>query len=412
MAKSVSAVVLLARRFLLSKKSDQFLSFIAWVSVVGVALGVLALTVVTSVINGFEGELTKVITGMNGDVILYSRGEPVSNADQVEDKIKKVVPEVDRITHSFIAELMVSGPKGVAGGVLEGLDLNTVGDVTNVPNRVVSGRLPENSREVALTGQLADRIGAVVDSEIRLIFPFTGEGDEKQAVESNSARVVNAQVVGIVKMGLYEYDSKFVFGTLRGVQEASKQPDKVTAFKIKLTPGTDVRRASDRLNDGFGYPFRAKDWAQLNKNLFYAIQLEKVVIAVILTVMVIVAAFNVVSTLMMMMHDKTKEIAILKAMGLRPGQSFRLFCLIGLGMGVVGTFFGIVIGMGINFFLKTTRLIELPSDIYYINFLPVIVSWRDIGLVALFAIGISFLATLYPGWKVARRSPLEGLRYE
>ncbi|MCM2277844.1 MAG: ABC transporter permease [Oligoflexia bacterium] len=416
MAKRVSAVWLLANRFLLSKSSDGFLSFIAWVSVVGIALGVLALTVVTSVVNGFEGELTRIISGMNGDVILYSRAEPLSEPELIEGKIRRIVPEAAAITRSLVTELMVAGPHGVGGAVLEGVDLATVADVTDVPRRLVTGRLPHAGNEVAVGSALADRIGAKVGEELRLILPFVDEGQVKKGAREQESvgapKAVTANVVGIVRMGMYEYDSKYVFGALDGVQRFLGQPGKVSTFKVKLREGAESRAASDRLTDNFGYPFRSKDWAQLNKNLFYAIKLEKVVIAIILTVIVLVAAFNVVSTLMMMIHDKTKEIAILKAMGFRAGQSFRLFCLVGFGMGLVGTIAGVGLGLGINWVLHRTRWIDLPADIYYIGYLPVVVRWSEIGLIAGVALSIAFFAAVYPGWKVARRSPLDGLRYE
>jgi lipoprotein-releasing system permease protein len=408
--RSVSAVGLLARRFLLSKSSDGFLSLIAWVSVVGVALGVLALVVVTSVINGFEGELARVITGMNGDVVLYTRSDPLRDPELVEKRIRDVVPEVQAITDLFVTELMAAGPSGVAGAILEGLDFTTVGFVTDESRRLTDGRMPSAPNEVALGSFLADRLGVRTGSTVRLIIPNLNEEGSEGKAEIPEATEMN--VTGIVKMGMYEYDSKFIYATLPGVQKLLNYPDRVTTFKIKLSPGSDSTRVAERLGDQFGYPFRAKNWAMLNKNLLYAIQLEKAVIAIILTVIIIVAAFNVVSTLMMMIHDKTKEIAILKAMGFRPSQGFGLFCMIGVGMGLVGTFFGVSIALGINFILAKTHLIRLPADIYYIGFLPVVVRWREVGLIALVAIGISFLATLYPGWKVARRSPLDGLRYE
>lgn len=410
MSRPISAVFLLARRFLLSRSSDGFISLIAWVSVIGVTLGVLALTVVTSVINGFEGELTQVITGMNGDVLLYSRSEAISDAPAIEEKIRKILPETRAITDSFVSEIMASGPNGVAGAVLEGLDPATVGDVTVIPRRVVEGRIPAGENEVAVTSALAERIGAKVGSDLRLILPSVGSKDEES--EQAAPKAVTIQVVGIVRMGMYEYDSKFIFATLPMVQKVLEDPGKVTTFKIALRSGADSRAASDRLSASFGFPFRAKDWSQLNKNLFYAIQLEKAVISIILTVIVIVAAFNVVSTLMMMIHDKTKEIAILKAMGFKPGQSFRLFCLIGIGMGAVGTVLGIVLGIGVNALIGRFRLIKLPADIYYISFLPVVVRWQEIAVIGLAALVIAFAATIYPGWKVARRSPLEGLRYD
>ncbi len=405
MAASESLVCKLAFRFLLSKISDGFLSFIAMISIIGVALGVTALTVVISVINGFEGELSRVITSMNGDVLLYSRGDPLSDPDRIEEEIRKITPQVEAITSSFVTELMVSGPAGVSGAVLQGIELGRIGEVTQIPRRVTQGRLPEKAGEIALGSVIADKIGAAIGLDIRVIAPFTGESESLPSV-------ISVRVVGIFNMGMYDYDSKFIFMTLKSVQEFLNQPGRVTSFYIKLKPGENTRRASDRLSQSFDFPFRAKDWGQLNKNLFYAIQLEKVVIAIILTVIIIVAAFNVVSTLMMMIHDKTKEIAILKAMGFRPAQSFRLFCLIGLGIGGVGTAMGVVAGLGLGWILERTHLVHLPADIYYIGYLPVAVRWKEIGWIAILALLISFLATIYPSWKVSRRPPLEGLRYE
>jgi lipoprotein-releasing system permease protein len=385
------------------------------VSVLGVLLGVVALVVVTSVINGFQGELVKVITGMNGHVILYSRGEAISEPSQVEAKIRQTVPEAIAITRSMITELMVSGSSGVAGAILEGVDLATVDRVTNLRGKITSGRLPQKSGEVAIGDSLASRIGAKVGAEIRVIVPFAGvmiDESTSDGTLSNIPKSVSAVVVGIVKMGMHQYDSKFVYTTLEAAQEILEQPDKVSSFKILLPQGVDSRKVSDRLSENFGYPFRAKDWGQLNKNIFYAIELEKVVIAIIMTIIVIVAAFNVVSTLMMMIYDKTKEIAILKAMGFKPTQSFGLFCLIGLGIGMVGTLGGLGLGLFLNWVLRTTRLIELPADVYYIGYLPVKENWVEIGMIVGVSMIITLLATFYPAYKVSTRSPLEGIRYE
>ncbi len=401
---------MLARRFLLSKASDQFISFIAWVSVVGVALGVLALTVVTSVINGFENELSRVVTGMNGDVVLYSRSEPISDPEAVEARVRKVLPQAQAVTASFVTELMTAGPAGVAGSVIEGFDAATLGSVTAVPRAITQGVLPSKEGEVALGSSLAQRIGAIVGSDVRLIIPFIEA--EADGGAAGASRSVSVRVVGIVKMGLNDYDSKFVFAPIESIQKLLNFPGRVTNFKIKLTPGSSPRRAADRLTDHFGFPFRAKSWSDLNRNLLYAIELEKAVISIILAAIVIVAAFNVVSTLMMMIHDKTKEIGILKAMGFTRRQSFTLFCTIGVGMGVVGTAVGVGLGLAINNVLARTRLIDLPPEIYNIGFLPVITRWREVGAIALGAVLIAFVATLYPAIRVSLRSPLEGLRYD
>ena len=412
---SGNPVTMLAKKFLLSKASDGFLSFIAWVSVVGVALGVLSLTVVTSVINGFEGELIKTITGMNGDVVLYSRGDPVGDAPAVEEKIRRVLPAAEAITPSFMAELMVSGPDGVAGAVIDGIDSATFGSVTSVASHVVQGRMPEKEGEIALGASLASRIGVFEGNQVRIIVPFVQDKSGATGADTggmSAPKVFKARVSGIIKMGMHDYDSKFMFAPMLDVQKYLDYPGRVTSFRIKLRDGSDSRRASDALSANFGYPFRAKDWGQQHKNLFYAIQLEKAVIAVILTVIVIVAAFNVVSTLMMMIHDKTKELAILKAMGLRPAQGFALFCYTGMGIGAVGVAAGVAVGMVLNKILERTKIINLPADIYYIDYLPVIVRWNEIALVGLVALLITFAATIYPSWRAVKRSPLDGLRYE
>jgi lipoprotein-releasing system permease protein len=408
--------LLLARRFLLSKSSEGFLSLISWVSVLGVTLGVVALVVVTSVINGFEGELVRVITGMYGDVVLYSRGEPLSDPSSVEKKIRQYAPATEQVTPSFVFDLMVSGKQGVAGAILEGVDFPSVGLVTQLKDRVVAGRLPVEPGEVALGTSLAERIGARgEEDEVRLVVPYVGEGEEGNSgspAASNSPKVIPVKVVGLIRMGMHEYDSKFVYASLPFVQEKLGFPGNVTSFKIRLRKGASSRQASDQLREGFGSPFQAKDWSQLNRNLFYAIQLEKAVISIILTVIVLVAAFNIVSTLMMMIHDKTKEIAILKAMGFSALTSFRLFVMMGLGIGVVGTAAGVGVGVGLNQILAKTHLIDLPADIYYIPFLPVVTRWPEVFVIALGAVAITGFATLYPSLQVSRRSPMEGIRHE
>jgi lipoprotein-releasing system permease protein len=410
MSRSPSAVLTLAWRFLMSKASDGFLSFIAWVSVVGVALGVLALTAVTSVMNGFEGELVRIITGMNGDVVLYSRGEPIAESQEVMDRVRSQIPEVRAIAPSFVSEMMVSGPSGVAGMVLEGVERDSIAHVTSIPERVIRGTFPVTENEVMVGEALADRIGAKPGSDIKLIAPFLG--DESGVEGAGEPKVIPVKVSGIFKMGMYDYDSKFIIARLRDVQRVLSQPGRVTTFKLRLKEGSNSREVSDRLRDSFGYPFHAKDWGQLNKNLFYAIELEKAVIAIILTVIVIVAAFNVVSTLMMMIHDKTREIAILKAMGFSRGSAFRLFCWTGMGIGAVGTVAGIGLGLVAAFGIGNTRLIELPAEIYPVSYLPVLVRWSEVLLIGGGALLITFAATLYPSWMVARRQPLEGIRQE
>lgn len=411
MAFRESVIGLLTRRFLLSKQSDGFLSFISGVSMIGVAMGVMALVVVTSVVNGFEAELTRAITGMNGEVIVYSRGNPVSDPNLLEEKIKKIAPEAQAITRSFVTELMISGPQGVAGAFLEGADFATLGEVTTLPQRLSEGALPTQENEIILGSALAERIGAHVGDDVKLLLPFVGEGFAAGAV-SSTPKVIPARVAAIFAMGLYQYDSKYALATLPAIQNALKQPGRVTTFKLKLESSADAEVVSNRLTENFGHPFKAKDWSQLNKNLFYAIRLEKVVISIILAAIIVVAAFNVVSTLMMMIHDKNREIAILKAIGFHKKSAFHLFSRIGVTIGGIGALSGLVLGLGLNVLIEKTRWIHLPADIYYIGFLPVVVRWKEVLLITGLGLLISLLATLYPAIQAANRSPLEGLRYQ
>jgi lipoprotein-releasing system permease protein len=413
MARRPNPVSILAKGFLLSKSSDGFLSLIAWVSIVGVALGVLALTVVTSVINGFEGELGEAISGLNGDVVLYSRADPVADPAVIEKKIMRTLPQAQAISTSLITELMAAGPKGTGGVVLEGVDPTAAAKATTLAKRISSGRMPEKDGEIVLARVLADKIGANTGSVIRLVIPqIASAGTEGQSRGMGVPKIVEATVVGIASLGLYEYDSKYAFAKIGWSQSIFHLENRASTFKIKLPRGDDSRAASDRLSESFGYPFRAKDWTQLNKNLFYAIKLEKVVIAIILLTIVIVAAFNVVSTLMMMIHDKSKEIAILKAMGLKPSQAFRIFAWIGLGIGCVGTAAGMGLGLLLNVIIDRTRMFKLPADVYYIDHLPVTMNWAEIAMIALLAVGIMLLATFYPAFRVSTQSPMEGIRYD
>jgi lipoprotein-releasing system permease protein len=412
MARRRNPVTVLAKGFLLSKSSDGFLSLIAWVSIVGVALGVFALAVVTSVVNGFEGEIGNAISGLNGDVVLYSRAEPVGDPPLIESKIRRALPEAQAISVSLITELMAAGPKGTGGMVLEGVDPERVGQATTLPQRVTSGRMPQKDGEIVLARVLAEKIGAEPGTSIRLVIPQLASAGSEGKRTSSVPKIIEVMVVGVASLGMYEYDSKYGFARIDWVRRIFGLGERASTFKIKLPPRSDSRKASDRLSESFGYPFRAKDWTQLNRNLFYAIKLEKIVISIILLAIVVVAAFNVVSTLMMMIHDKAKEIAILKAMGLTPSQSFRIFTYIGLGIGAVGTASGMAAGLGLDWLLDRTKLIRLPADVYYIDHLPVLIDWREIALIAFATILILFVATLFPAFRVSTQSPMEGIRYD
>ena len=403
----------IAIRFLLSKSRGNFLSFITIISIVGVSVGVLALLVVTSVVNGFENELTHVITGTQGDVLFYTRASPIRDREALEKKIREFAPGIESMTGSFVSEVMFHGPDGVAGGVLEGVDLRSWSSVLSVGERLGEGSvLPENEGEILLGSALAERLGVKVGDAIRVIIPFSSmEEDEDQGF--GAPRVQDFKLVGIVHLGMYDYDSKYAYAPLASVQRLvyGEDQDFITSFRIKLKKPSTAQAVGAELSQHFGFPYRIRDWSQLNRNLLYAIKLEKAVIAVLLTAIMIVAAFNVISALLMMVYEKEKEISILRVLGVRRRDHFYLFALIGSALGLAGTVVGVILGVFATLILRYSRFIKLPAEVYHLEYLPVIIRWTEWCGIGVMAFVICFLATVGPAARIARRTPVEGLRW-
>jgi lipoprotein-releasing system permease protein len=403
----------IAVRFLLSKSRGNFLSFITFISIIGVCIGVLALLVVTSVVNGFENELTRVIAGTQGDVLFYTRGSPIRDKVDLEKKIREFAPGVSTMTGSYVSEVMFHGPEGVAGGALEGVDLQSWSSVIQVADRVgTGGVLPANEGEILLGSALAERLGVQVGDAIRVIIPFSS-ADEEEEGGFGAPRVQDFKLVGIVHLGMYDYDSKYAYAPLSSVQRLvyGEDRDFITSFRMRLKDPSAAQAVAAELSQHFGFPYRVRDWSQLNKNLLYAIKLEKAVIAVLLTAIMVVAAFNVISALLMMVYEKEKEIAILRVLGVRRRDHFYLFSLIGSFLGLAGTLFGVVLGVVATAVLRSTRFIQLPAEVYHLEYLPVIIRWTEWSAIGAMAFLICFLATVGPAARIARRSPVEGLRW-
>lgn len=403
----------IATHFLRSKSRGNFLSFITAISILGVCVGVLALLVVTSVVNGFENELTQVITGTQGDVLFYTRGSPIRDKDALQKKIREFAPGIKDITGSFVSEVMFNGPSGVAGGALEGVDLSNWSSVISVGDRLNPGSvLPQNEGEIVLGSALAEKLGVNRDDTVRVIIPFSGVEEEEDS-GFGSPRVQDFKVVGVVHLGMYDYDSKYAYAPLPSVQKLvfSEPKDFITSFRMKLKNPDSAQAVAAELSQHFGFPYRVRDWSQLNKNLLYAIKLEKVVITVLLTAIMVVAAFNVISALLMMVYEKEKEVAILRVLGVRQRDQFYLFSFIGSFFGLMGTFLGVIFGLVTIFILRKTQFIHLPAEVYHLEYLPVVIRWTEWCAIGLMAFVICFLATVGPAARIARRSPVEGLRW-
>jgi lipoprotein-releasing system permease protein len=410
----------IALRFLNSKKTDDdsphthFLSFVTLVSVIGVCVGVLALLVVTSVVNGFEKELTQIIAGTQGDIIFYSRGSPIRDRESLSRKVKEFTPHFEAITGSFVSEVMFHGPNGVSGGIIEGVDLETWNSVTSVEKHIQKGGVfPVEEGQIAIGESLAEKLGVKAGDSIRVILPFSGyEGDSG----FGSPRVQDFQITGLLHLGMHDYDSKYAYALLPSVQrlvfgESAGEKNFITSFRLKLTDSNLAAESANELSKHFGFPYRVKDWGQLNRNLLYAIQLEKGVITALLTAIMVVAAFNVISALLMMVYEKEKEITILRVLGMKMRDQFILFSWVGSFFGLLGTLAGVVMGLLFVFILSKTHLISLPAEIYHLEYLPVVIRYTEWCAIALMAFVICFLATVFPAAKIARRSPVEGLKW-
>lgn len=407
---SRNVISLIARRFIFDRKGSDdemakgFVSFIAAISITGLALGVTALLVVTSVMNGFEKELQRTLTAFHGHVLLFSKGEPVSHPENYMKDISTHYPSVKAISPYIFAEVMLSTAHGVVGSVVEGIDLPTFSQVSEVSKRIQKGRLPEGPQEISLGEELARRLNADVGDSIFLTLPFS-EIPGKSKVQKLS-------VVGILKLGMFDYDSKYSLIELHEMQSLLQLEGKVNAFKILTEDAGRSSRLASALSDRYTYPLRARDWSTLNQNLFYAIRLEKVVIGIILMVIILVASFNIVSTLIMMVHEKQRQIAMLKALGFGVRSTFGLFLFMGGGMALCGTALGLGVGRALCALVQWRSIIDLPPDIYMLSRLPVEIRWVEWGAICVAAIILALISTLIPSYRISKEAPAKGLRYE
>jgi lipoprotein-releasing system permease protein len=407
----MSIVSLVAKRFLTGKKRNTFLSFIALVSLFGVCLGVAALTVVMGVMEGFETQLQSIITGTHSHIVVYSSRQAIASPEELEERIQQIAPDqIEAMSPYIFSEVMLAKGARVVGSMIEGIEAS-VTKATEIERHLVKGDLPALSTmgetpTIILGSNLAESLGANIGDEVVVISPFF----EKEGMRPRSRKF---RVSGILSTGMYEYDSKYSMIQADEARDFFRVPaGSASAIKVKTKDPDRSKDVSGKLQKELGYPYRSRDWTELNRNLLYAVRLQKAVIFVILTAIIIVAAFNIMSTLMMMMSEKKKEMSILKAMGLSPRRSSEVFLRVGLLIGLSGAVAGIALGLLICLVLAKTRFVTLPADIYFISYLPVDVQFATLGLIAVCAVVVALLATVYPSYVVAKESPVEGLRYE
>ncbi|MBI5904456.1 MAG: lipoprotein-releasing ABC transporter permease subunit [Deltaproteobacteria bacterium] len=403
----------IAKKYLLAKRKQTFISIISFISVGGVAVGVMALIIVLAVMSGFERELKDRILGATAHAHVTSLDGSVPKPFAVAREVGRVEGVVAASPYIFSPMMISSGGNSV-GGVLRGVDSATVGEVTRLPRDLRIGKLEDLARRspdalpgVILGKELAGNLGAGVGDVVEVLVP--GGSITPLGAFPKAARF---RLVGVSESGMYEYDATFAYVAFEEAGRLLGMEGRATGIEVRVRDIYAAAAVAQRIRTSLGHPFWAKDWMQSNRNLFSALKLEKVVMFVILVLIVMVAAFNIISTLIMVVMEKTKDIAVLMTMGATRRTIRRIFALEGLIIGVAGTAAGTVLGAGLCQLLRKYRFIRLPSDVYYISTLPVSLDPGTVLLVVASSILICFLATVYPAWQASRVDPAEAIRYE
>ncbi len=401
----------IALRYLRSKKRHRGISFTAVISVGGVAVGVMALLVVLSVMSGFHEDLQKKILGANAHAVVLSYRGAVDDYRSIVEKLEGD-PEIIGVAPFVLGQVMVSSGKKAHGVFLRGVELPEELKTTDILGHLKEGSAADLvSRDdrpwIVLGRELAAMLGVMRGETVTVISPVGEIGPLGML-----PKVKQFTVAAIFEMGMFEYDMNLALTDMKAAQEFFGYGTSVTGVQLRLK---DVYRAPsvrERVDKKLGFPYYVRDWMQMNRNLFSALKLEKFAMFVILILIVLVASFNIVSTLMMSVIEKEKEIAILKAIGATNQGIMMVFMLQGLLIGVIGTALGVAGGYVLGNILNTYEIIKLPADVYYLSKLPVKMKAVDFIVVSVSAVTISFLSTLYPSYNAATLNPVEPLRYE
>lgn len=404
-------------RYTRAKRRTQFISFITLTSVLGIALGVTALITVLSVMNGFEAELRHRILGMTAHSTITGGGGKLRDWPALKEQVKNY-PHVQGTAPFVKGQVMINAGRRVSGTLLRGVLPEQEPAVSEVGNKMEAGALTDlqpGKYQIVLGAELAAYLGAMVGDKVTVISP---------QVNSTPAGIIprlrRFTVSGIFKVGMYEYDRNMAIIHIADAAKLFRMDNNVSGLRLKLDDLFNAPQITHELARKLSGRYFVSDWTTAHSNFFQAIKTEKRVMFIILLLIVAVAAFNIVSTLVMVVTDKRGDIAILKTQGLTPMAVMRIFITLGAIIGLVGTALGTVGGVLLALNVETIvpaieRFFEvnfLAADVYYISSLPSKLVWADVYVIAIIAFTLSLLATLYPAWQASRVNPAEVLRYE
>jgi len=422
----MSYELFISLRHLKAKRSQKFISLNTWISVGGVALGVMALIVVIAVMSGFSKDLRDKILGTNSHVVVTNITRTgMEDYEAIIEKVKKA-KGVNAAAPFILNQVMLTHGGNAMGVVVRGLDPELEAGVSDLKKNLVQGSLEMLGGPAKSTGkprragiilgkELARRLGVQRDDVVSMVAPAS-----RVTPMGLIPKIKLFKVVGFFESGMFEYDSNLAFISIYSAQKFFSMKGKVSGIEIRVEDIEQADQVAAEIQQSLGFPYYARDWMQMNKNLFSALRLEKIVMFIILILIILVAAFNIVSTLFMVVMEKNKEIAILKSMGASRSSIMKIFSYQGLIIGIIGTAVGCVGGFTVvpnlneivGFIEDLFGITAFPSDVYYLDKIPSDIQYFDSFLIVVFSIVICFLASLYPAWRASRLDPVEGLRYE
>jgi lipoprotein-releasing system permease protein len=404
-----------AFRYLRARRKEGFISVIAGFSLLGIALGVATLIIVMSVMNGFRAELLNRILGVNGHITVYANAGEITGYDDLATRLASI----DRVTRAHPqvqGQVMVTNRGEASGAVVRGMAAEDLLERDLLADNVTAGRARDFGDNGALVGRrLAMKLGLGVGDQITLVSP---RGNT--TVMGTVPRVKSFPIAGLFEVGMYEYDSSFVYLPLGQAQQFFRTGEGVNAIEMFVQNPDDVDQVRATIGEMLGSGYRTVDWQRANASFFNAIQVERNVMFLILTLIIVVAAFNIISGQIMLVKDKGPDIAILRTMGATRGMIMRIFLISGAAIGVIGTAAGFALGLAFAQNIETIRgwLENLTgtelfaAEIYFLSNLPSKVDPTEVATVVAMSLALSLLATLYPSWRAARLDPVEALRYE
>ena len=406
---------MMAMRYLRARRQEGFISVIAWFSLLGIALGVATLIIVMSVMNGFRAELLDRILGINGHLSVYGETDRLTDFDDLAERIRKV-PGIKSVTPIIEGQVMVTNDGVASGAIVRGFRKEDLKARQIIATKIEGGSLENFDKDSVVIGtRLARKLRLGIGHKITLISP---KGNV--TAFGTVPRMRTYKVAATFNIGMFEYDSGFVFMPLESAQVYFKMPGTISNLEIFVDDPDKALAVGREIPPLVERNVRIHDWQKANAGFFNALQVERNVMFMILTLIIIVAAFNIISSMIMLVKDKGHDIAILRTMGATRGTIMRIFFLSGASIGVFGTFGGFALGLAFTQNIETIRQwIQgltgtdlFAAEIYFLSKLPAVVDPGEVVAVVLMGLGLSFLATLYPSWRAARIDPAEALRYE